>query len=896
MAVTIRARAALPVLLLAAALAAALAPSPQPASAQATPARPVVERLAGAERVATAALLARRAFSGPVPVAYVATAGAFPDALAAGPAAARENGPLLLVRRDGVPQATADALRALRPARIVVLGGLQAIDERTATALREVAPVERRSGPDRFATAAAISRASFPDGAPIALVASGATFPDALAGGAAAAELGGPLLLTHRGELPDSTAEELARLAPQRVLVLGGTGAVADGVAQALRRATGAEVQRLSGTTRYETAAAVARHAFPGRAPVALLASGVAFPDALAAAPVAAQLGGPVLLTGNRLLPGAAAEALRSLQPTRAIVVGGRAAVHENAEWMTREALGVNPDGHREDDPLEPQDLHLYATDAVLDELYARGPREDGRLPAVLARAPGGAPIPLAGIELRGFTARLLPKKSFDIRAEQGQPFLFGSTRMNANAGYTDPSLMRERLAFGAFTEIGHPAPRTRHVDLHVNDVYEGLYTHIERIDGALLRHLGLNPAGTLLRDEIREFVQSGDRSVPQRQSTFGLDLDRVADPQALLRKVFTDRSGSEADWARLEELVRWVHRTPAGDGFASGFAARFDVENAITWLAVHAIIGDVDAFGDDYWLYVDHTTPGSRWQIIPWDKDLTFGSHWRAAAPRPGTANDYFAYEYELQPGFGNMLVAKIHQTRSLRERLHSRIIELLNGPLSPGHFTQRIDAIAPVIADNVNTLPGPAAFRRNPGQHHGTLGVHRLHAENLRDFVELRSAFLRRRLVPIAGEQYRATADLTGVPPGRRVLLTDATGFTIGALTVRANDGATRITLSVHPETTNDGIRRRYRLESATGTFTADLSLYYRNEVESVSGAPSENWYATTAPVGGQPRLAVHVGGRFLPSAVNPFSNKVTAPVTVGRGVTDLRLLHRP
>ncbi len=163
---------------------------------------------------------------------------------------------------------------------------------------------------------------------------------------------------------------------------------------------------------------------------------------------------------------------------------------------------------------------------------------------------------------------------------------------------------------------------------------------HIERIDGDLLADLGLNPEGTLVRDEIRKFVLSGDRVGPGAAVNVRLESrhrQRPAGP-APHRVLRPQRIGCRL--AGLEELVRWVHATPAGPAFAAGFAERFDVDEVLTWLAIHAVVADVDTFGGDYWRYVDHTTPGSRWQVIHWDKDLTFGSHSRAAAPRPGTAN----------------------------------------------------------------------------------------------------------------------------------------------------------------------------------------------------------------------------------------------------------------
>src|SRR5207244_3788041 len=78
---------------------------------------------AGDDRYATAAAVSEASFAAGVPVAYVATGSGFADALAAGPVAAADGGPILLVDRDTIPAATGAELDRLRPQRIVVLGG-----------------------------------------------------------------------------------------------------------------------------------------------------------------------------------------------------------------------------------------------------------------------------------------------------------------------------------------------------------------------------------------------------------------------------------------------------------------------------------------------------------------------------------------------------------------------------------------------------------------------------------------------------------------------------------------------------------------------------------------------------------------------------------------------------
>jgi spore germination protein YaaH len=186
----------------------------------------------------------------------------------------------------------------------------------------------RLAGADRYATAAAVSRSTFKAGVAVAYVATGNAYPDALAGGPAAARLGGPMLLTTRNELPPATATELARLRPARIVILGGTSAVSTAVANRLvGYATTGNVARLAGSDRYATAARVSNATFPARVPVAYIATGTSFPDALAGGVAAGRQHGPVLLVSPSSLPGATRTELARLKPARIVVLGGTSAV-----------------------------------------------------------------------------------------------------------------------------------------------------------------------------------------------------------------------------------------------------------------------------------------------------------------------------------------------------------------------------------------------------------------------------------------------------------------------------------------------------------------------------------------------------------------------------------------
>jgi putative cell wall-binding protein len=323
------------------ALAATAIPSPSPAEA----AGMAVQRFGGADRFATAALVSANHFAPDVPAVYVATGADFPDALAGGPAAARAGGPILLVTRTQIPSATRAELTRLRPGRIVVLGGSGVISDSVASALAAFQAgggVTRIGGADRFATAAAVSGATFNPGLATAYVATGLTFPDALVGGAAAARAGSPVLLTRPGGLPPSTEAELRRLAPGRIVVLGGPNAVGESVVAQLRTlATSGSVTRLAGADRYATAVAISAASFPAGVPALYVATGLAFPDALVAVPAAAKSGAALtLVPGSASVPSVIRKEAARLRPGRLALLGGMAAMNERVTFDLRVAVG----------------------------------------------------------------------------------------------------------------------------------------------------------------------------------------------------------------------------------------------------------------------------------------------------------------------------------------------------------------------------------------------------------------------------------------------------------------------------------------------------------------------------------------------------------------------------
>ena len=203
----------------------------------------------------------------------------------------------------------------------------------TATATTDAVGT-RLAGANRYETAQMVTTETF-DAANVALLVNGLNYPDALAASYLAGITGSPILLTEPTSLPDGVLETLEALGATGVYAIGGEGAISSDVLNELT-AAGYVVERVAGVNRFSTARQVAELAGPdpigefmaGKA--AIVVSGLSFADALAAGPVAAAQGLPILLTTPEALHADAESALLSLGIEQVLIIGGTAAVSDD--------------------------------------------------------------------------------------------------------------------------------------------------------------------------------------------------------------------------------------------------------------------------------------------------------------------------------------------------------------------------------------------------------------------------------------------------------------------------------------------------------------------------------------------------------------------------------------
>ncbi|WP_419553140.1 S8 family serine peptidase [Candidatus Poriferisodalis sp.] len=234
-----------------------------------------ISRVSGADRADTAAGTARRILGAPSGVGrvtlVVANGWSPPDIGVAAALAARSGrSAVIYTERDRLPEASAALLRDYQVARVILIGGTAAISEQVhdeIVAVASGASVSRLTGADRIDTAAQAARrvlgnpAAAPDGVTL-VIANGWSPPDVgVAAALAAATENSAVAYTNQGTLPEAAATLIRDYRPGRVIIVGGRAAVANDVRSAITEAapSGADVRRITGRTRTDTAARAAR-------------------------------------------------------------------------------------------------------------------------------------------------------------------------------------------------------------------------------------------------------------------------------------------------------------------------------------------------------------------------------------------------------------------------------------------------------------------------------------------------------------------------------------------------------------------------------------------------------------------------------------------------------------
>lgn len=257
-------------------------------------------RIQGMDRYKTSRAIAQEVNNGALENVVLASGHDFPDGLSGSTLAKKLNAPLLMA---GSLADSKDAFDYIsehlnQNGNVYILGGTGVVSQAVENALIEKGyHVKRIFGKDRFETNNSITNSlNAEEGTPV-FISNAYGFADALSASGIAAIKGYPLLLSNKNALPELAVNQLSKIKPSKVYIVGGTGVVTSGVEDQIKKILpSAEVIRLAGVNRYKTSMNVYEY-FNLDTKNIILASGKDYPDALSGSQLAAKLNASMVLS-----------------------------------------------------------------------------------------------------------------------------------------------------------------------------------------------------------------------------------------------------------------------------------------------------------------------------------------------------------------------------------------------------------------------------------------------------------------------------------------------------------------------------------------------------------------------------------------------------------------------
>ena len=223
--------------------------------------------------------------------------------------------------------------------------------------------------------------------------------------------------------------------------------------------------------------------------------------------------------------------------------------------------------------------------------------------------------IDSVGFRLRGNTSRNAQKKSFKLDFNHfisGRDF-YDVEKINLNGEHNDPSIVRSKLCWDFYQEIGVPSTRASHTKVFINSEYYGLYISIEHIDDTFLKRNYENDSGNLWKCIWpADLTYRGDN--PEDYYPYYDDT----------RPYELKTNEEEYDYSKLARLIRIIDQAP------DSLEMVLSIKETLQYFAVNILTGSWDDYRflrNNFYLYHNPSDDLIHW--IPYDYDNSFSVDW---------------------------------------------------------------------------------------------------------------------------------------------------------------------------------------------------------------------------------------------------------------------------
>jgi hypothetical protein len=304
------------------------------------------------------------------------------------------------------------------------------------------------------------------------------------------------------------------------------------------------------------------------------------------------------------------------------------------------------------------------------------------------------------------------PKLGMKIKIDYGDPEakFYGQKKLLFHAMNSDRSLMRERLGYGLYRELGVHAARAVHVQLLINGQFSGLYLLVEEIDGRFTRSRFADGGHGNLYKEAWPTLPDPALYLPALETN--RDEDPVTDKMVAFARALHDADdeslpGVVEQWMDSDYAARFVavDRTIRHDDGPYHWYCQTPNASSAAWHNQRPFGSSVCGNHNFFW-YED--TGADRLWPVPWDLDNAMPNMLGFTTVQARWDDLSQSCERTIAGAFGQQMPATCDPLQrawalGLRTKIRAAMQELTEGPMSEAAVSEKLgrwaQQIEPVV-----------------------------------------------------------------------------------------------------------------------------------------------------------------------------------------------------
>lgn len=304
-------------------------------------------------------------------------------------------------------------------------------------------------------------------------------------------------------------------------------------------------------------------------------------------------------------------------------------------------------------------------------------------------------------ISLAGRSSRWLPKLSYNVKLHK-KDRLFQTRRVKLRALDTDPSYIREQLAYDVIKSVGLLSAEFSYVRVFMNQEELGLFGVIETFQDPWLANSFANGSDSYKQGNLYQGVYSSPQSAKANHTSdlsYYNNVTAYADGQYKIKAVASKGDKEKPDYEPLMKFTEFIESAPTNTSDAvETWNKELDTDGFLRSMALEVLLGYADGYltmADNYYLYDNPET--SQMFFIPSDLDFTFGS-------TIFSLDQMLSGNYSDFPNIANRpLMTKILQVPAFKQQFDDLLVNITKSLVNPVVMNDRINNLYDMLQEDV-------------------------------------------------------------------------------------------------------------------------------------------------------------------------------------------------